>query len=152
MPNFTVRRRKPIPKTQPPQEEEEIPNVEEKESDEELVSEYSDSDQYIDDAIEDLKATNLEPRTRQVHFKPQTTQQNVPRTPYRPPFAPSRPTYQQTLPQRPPRRSVADPYSRNPTMQNKYQRPKQGRGGAKMRYRSHYGVAGGVFEAGFVDK
>ena len=142
MPSFTVRRRKPRPKTPPPQEEEEMPNVEEKESDEELVSEYSDSDNYIDDAIEELKVTHLEPRRRQVHFEPQTTPENVPRTQYRAPFAPSRPTYQQNLPQRTPQRSIANPYSRNPTMQNKFQRPKPGRGGAKLRYRTHYGVAG----------
>ena len=146
MPNFTVRRRKPAPKTPPPQEEEEMPNVEEKESDEELMSEYSDSEQYLDNAIEGLKLTNLEPRRRQVHFEPQTTPKNVPRPQYRPPFAPSRPPHQQNLPQRTPQRTIADPYSRNPTMQNRFQRPQTKRGGAKMRYRSHYGVAGEHFD------
>ena len=70
MHSFTVRRRKPRPKTPPPQQEEVNPNVEEKESDEEVLSELSDTSEYLDEALEDLKLNETPPQRRQVRFEP----------------------------------------------------------------------------------
>ena len=142
MPSFTVRRRKQRPKTPPPQEEEETPNVEEKESDEELVSEYSVTDEYIDEAFEELNLAPKTPLRRGVRFEPPNAPKRQPHNRYPTTYVPHAPQNRQTLPQRTPQMRMNSPYTRNATMQNKIMRPKQGRGGAKLRYSTHYGIAG----------
>ena len=142
MPSFTVRRRKPRPKTPPPQQEEVNPNVEEKESDEEVLSELSDTSEYLDEAFEDLKVNETPPQRRQVRFEPHNANKNPPQMRFQTAFAPQRPSYTQSLPQQTAQRRINDPYTRKPTMRNEFSSRRQGQGGAKLRYTSHYGLAG----------
>ena len=145
MPSFTVRRRKPRPKTPPPQQEEVNPNVEEKESDEEELSELSDTSEYLDEAFEDLKLNETHetpPQRRQVRFEPPNAPKREPHRQFSSAFVPQRPYNRQPLPAHAPQRRINDPYTRKPTMRNEFPRARQKRGGGKLRYTSHYGLAG----------
>ena len=135
MPNFKVSRRKKA--VVEPQQ----PNIEEK-VDEMELSEDSESSEYIDQAIADVKRVTFEEQSK---TRPQTayTQPNIqPQTPNTPTIVRKPQPQAPYAPPRRPQRQLNDPYSRKPTMDfsNPYTRYRQG--GAKMRYRSHYGAGG----------
>ena len=135
MPNFKVSRRKKA--VVEPQQ----PNIEEK-VDEMELSEDSESSEYIDQAIADVKRVTFEEQSK---TRPQTvyTQPNIqPQTPNTPTIVRNPQPQAPYAPPRRPQRQLNDPYSRKPTMDfvNPYTQYRQG--GAKMRYRSHYGVGG----------
>lgn len=146
MPNFTIRRRKPKRQPVPTQPPPPKAKVEEKVDETEMSYSESSAEDYIDAAMEDLQIT---------------PNQQAPRRPQHPPppqYRPQKPV--QTQPQyvqharvveQPqkttsfdkhfgPTPHINDPYRRKPTMRNPYSRPKQPKGGAKMRFRSHYGA------------
>jgi len=142
MPSFTVRRRKPRPKTPPPEEPKEEVNMEEKESDEELMSEDSDTSEYLDEAFEAMKMEPKTPQRRKVHFEPPNAPKREPQRRFSTAFEPRRPVNRQPLPAQNPQRRMNDPYTRKPTMINEISRSRLKRGGGKLRYTSHYGLAG----------
>ena len=135
MPNFKVTRRKKA-KVEPPK-----PVVEEK-VDEMEITDSDSSDDYIDDAIEAVKRVTFEDKPKPRHVPPKQPTISRPRfqTPTKPVQKPISMTPK--APYRPPARRMNDPYTRKPTMdfQNPYS--KYRRGGAKMRYSSHYGPGG----------
>ena len=135
MPNFKVTRRKKA-NVEPPK-----PAVEEK-VDEMEVTDSGSSDDYIDEAIEAVKRVTFEEQSK---TRPQTTytQPNIqPQTPNTPTIVRNHQPQAPYAPPRRPQRQLNDPYTRKPAMDfsNPYTRYRQG--GAKMRYRSHYGVGG----------
>lgn len=142
MPSFTVRRRKPRPKTPPPEEPKEDVNMEEKESDEEVLSDLSDTSEYLDEAFEAIKLEPKTPQRRKVHFEPPNAPKREPQRRFSSAFEPQRPYNRQPLPARTPPMRINDPYTRKPTMRNEFPRARQKRGGGKLRYTSHYGLAG----------
>ena len=144
MPNFTIRRRRKKVEEAPPQvapAEEKIDNTEE------YMSESSD-ETAIDDAMRDLKvapAPRRENRPQYVQRRPQV----VPKQEYyRPQYQnqanvvrqnPKPASYQYPNQGRP---HIPDQYQRKPTMQIANPRSKTKRGGAKLRFNSHYGADG----------
>ena len=135
MPNFKVTRRKKA-NVVPPK-----PVVEEK-IDEMEVTDSDSSDEYIDEAIEAVKRVTFEENPKSRFDMPERPTISRPRfeTPATPVKKPI--NLEPKEPYRPPRRRMNDPYSRKPTMdfQNPYSNYR--RGGAKMRYGSHYGPGG----------
>ena len=142
MPSFTVRRRKPRPETPTPEKPKEDVNMEEKDSDEELVSEDSDTSEYLDEAFEAMKLEPKTPQTKKVRFEPPNAPKREPRRRFSTAFVPQRPYNRQPLPAQAPQRRINDPYTRKPTMRNEFPRARQKGGGGKLRYTSHYGLAG----------
>ena len=142
MPSFTVRRRKPRPKTPPPEEPEEEVTMEEKESDEEVLSDLSDTSEYLDEAFEAIKLEPKTPQKRKIHFEPPNAPKREPQRRFSSAFVPQRVQNRQPLPARAPPMRINDPYTRKPTMGNEFSRARQKRGGGKLRYTSHYGLAG----------
>ena len=146
MPNFTIRRKKkqvntpgPNPAPPPPQ----TANQEEKVDETEEYMSTSDSEEYIEAALQKLE---LEKKETRPQYPPQRE-----RRPQYPPQ--TQPHYQKpanVVPQRPalnkydqhfgPTTNIRDPYRRKPTMQNPYSRPRQKKRSAKIRFRSHYGA------------
>lgn len=142
MPTFTVRRRKPKIVTPPPSEAEPEVNIEEKESDEDLISESSDTSDYLNEAFKAMEVDKKRPLTKQVRFEdPKPTIKRPPKQ-YVTHVAPERRENVQYLPPRTPQTHLNDPFLRKPTMRNPYMRPPKDGGGAKFRYRSHYGLEG----------
>ena len=135
MPNFTITRRKKA--VVEPQQ----PNIEEK-VDEMELSEDSESSEYIDQAIADVKRVTFEDKANS-RPQPVYTQPNIkPQTPNTPNVVQNTQPQAPKAPQRRPYNQIDDPYTRKPTMdfQNPYTQYR--RGGAKIRHRSHYGVGG----------
>ena len=135
MPNFKIsRRKKAIVEPQKPP-------VEEKVDDSEMMASDS-SDEYIQDAIKAVKRVTFEekPKPRFNTFQP--APKTLPQRP-NPPKVDRKPVVlEPKQPYRPPRRRMNDPYIRKPTMDFANPHSKYRRGGAKMRYRSHYGAGG----------
>lgn len=135
MPNFTIRRRRK-PQAEPKQTP---PSMEEEKIDESEMDASSDEDKYLDKAIADLKKVSISDKDETMPQSPARSEARYPersRNEYRPTRNDQyRPHYAQ------PRR-LNDPYRRNPTMD--YQKPtsKHRRSGAKIRFKSHYGVDG----------
>ena len=135
MPNFKVSRRKKA--VVEPQQ----PNIEEK-VDEMELSEDSESSEYIDQAIADVKRVTFEEQSK---TRPQTvyTQPNIePQTPNTPTIVHKPQPQPPIAPQRRPQRQLNDPYRRKPTMDFDNPFTQYRKRGAKMRYRSHYGTGG----------
>ena len=135
MPNFTIRRRRK-PQAEPKQTP---PPMEEEKVDESEMDASSDEDEYLDKAIADLRKTTISDKDETMPQSPARSEAHY-SEPARNEYRPTRndqyrPHYAQ------PRR-MNDPYRRNPTMD--YQKPtsKHRRGGAKIRFKSHYGVDG----------
>ena len=142
MPSFTVRRRKPRPKTPPPEEPKEDVDMEGKESDEEVLSDLSDTSEYLDEAFEAMKLEPKTPQTKKVRFEPPNAPKKEPQPRFSSAFVPQRLPNRQPLPAQTPQYRINDPYTRKPTMRNEFPRARQKRGGGKLRYSSHYGLAG----------
>ena len=146
MPNFTIRRKKkkvslPEPKpVQPPPQ----PVYQEEKIDEgeEFMSE-SDSEEYIEAALNKLKMTEQKNRPQNpppVQSRPQYPPQKQPHYPQRANLAPQRPVTDQYAKHFGPTKNIRDPYRRKPTMRNPYSRPQQKKRSTKIRFRSHYGA------------
>ena len=134
MPNFKVsRRRKAIA-------EPSKPVVEEKVDDSEMLASDS-SDEYIEDAINAVKGVTFEekPKPRFASFRPPP--KNLPQRP-NPPNVVRKPVVLEPKQPYRPNRRINDPYTRKPTMDFTNPYSKYRRGGAKLRYRSHYGAGG----------
>ena len=142
MPNFTIRRRKKTqsqPRPPPPQVEKKVDEMEESFSEE-------SEEELIEKAMNDMK---IQPRpqkqTQNLEWyqkQPQTPVAGHPQYEKQPTVARQvrfQPSNQQNSWSKP---SIHDPYTRKPTMRGgKYTR-RQGRGGARLRFRSHYGTGG----------
>ena len=138
MPNFKVSRRRKTNVEQNP------PEVEEKIDDSEMQVEESD-DEYIDQAIEAVKRVRFEeptPKPKPRPRFPEPTPRRQPQYPIHPNVAQKPLVLEPKKPYRPPRRRMNDPYTRKPTMDFPNPYSKYRRGGAKLRYRSHYGPGG----------
>ena len=141
MPNFTVRRKKKPkvhfdverPKTPAPN----LP--EEKESDEETMS---TDGSYIDEVVDEIKKTTIATKTEAPQYKPQYTPVSRPQYKQLPKGAQT--LYGKTDNQPQYRRPVQmnDPYRRKPTMEIHSRASNYRRGGSKLRYKSHYDIAG----------
>ena len=141
MPNFTVRRKKK-PKAQFDLERPKTPAPivpEEKESDEESMS--TDSS-YIDEVVTELKNTRIAPKKEVPQYKPQSAPVSRPQYRKLPKGAQTlygetdnRPQYRAPV-------KMNDPYLRKPTMEIRSRTSNHRRGGSKLRYSSHYGMAG----------
>ena len=141
MPNFTVRRKKK-PKVQFDLERPKTPAPivpEEKESDEESMS---TDDSYIDEVVDEIKKTTIATKTEAPQYKPQYTP--VSRPQYEKLPKGNQTLYNKTNNQPQYRRPVQmnDPYRRKPTMEITSRTSKHRRGGSRLRYSSHYGMAG----------
>ena len=151
MPNFTVkRRRRTNPTPQPKVEPVEVEDS--KESDEMEVDIASEDEQYIEDAINDLKETNITsdhpitpqntPQNNISHSQPQYYQEHRPQYQKQTTYATPEQYIQPSLLKRSTQSRINDPYRRKPTMQRPYRGARSGRGGGRLRYRSHYGLEG----------
>ena len=135
MPNFTIRRRhKPQP-----ERKQSPPPMEEVKVDESEMEASSDEDEYLDRAIADLKKVSISDNVETMPHSPAKSEAHY-SEPSRNEYRPTR--NEQYRPQYTQPRRMNDPYRRNPTMD--YQKPtsKHRRGGAKIRFNSHYGVNG----------
>ena len=142
MPNFTIRRRKKSqPKVQPPP-----PKVEEKVD--EMEESYSDEteEELLDKAMNDLSMQSepqkQHPRPVQYQNQPQRPVAGHPQYQKQPTVARQvrfQPSNQQNSWGKP---RLNDPYTRKPTMRGGIPPRRQSRGGAKLRFRTHYGVGG----------
>ena len=135
MPNFKVsRKKKALVEPQKPIVEEKVDNTEMATSD--------SSDEYIADAIQAVKRVTFEEKPKPRFQRPIVPTKRMPQRPIAPNVVrkPNIPQPQQ--PYRPPRRRMNDPYTRKPTMDFANPYSKYRRGGAKLRFRSHYGAGG----------
>lgn len=135
MPNFKVSRRKK-PKVVAPK-----PVVEEK-IDETEVTDSSSSDEYIDQAIQDVKRVTFEEKQKARSVPPKQPTINRPQFQNQPKPVQKPKFLEPKLHHRPQPRRMNDPYTRKPTMDFHNPYSKYRRGGAKMRYSSHYGPNG----------
>ena len=142
MPNFKIRRRKKSqPKVQPPP-----PKVEEKVDEMEESFTDESEEELLDKAIGQLSMQNKPqkppPRTVQYQNQPQRPVARHPQYQKQPTVARQvrfQPSNQQNSWGK---QRLNDPYSRMPTMRKEYPTRRNKRGGARLRFRSHYGVGG----------
>lgn len=146
MPNFRITRKRKQVQVQPPPTRPHTPapiKQEEKFDDAEMEVTESSDEEYIDEAMSNLNIapTELKPRNQPPPpYVPHSTPQRRPHYQERATFAPQR--------QKPtsfdrhfgPTPRINDPYRRKPTMATPVVRPKRKSGGAKIRFRSHYGA------------
>ena len=150
MPNFRItRKRKPALVLEPVQKQPTRPSTpppvtqEEKYDDSEMEMSESSDEPYIDRAMSQLNMEQAQTRPRN-HLPPpntpHSTSQKRPQVDRRATFAPqlTKPTSFEKHFGPTPR--INDPYRRKPTMQRPVVRRKAKSGGARIRFRSHYGA------------
>ena len=135
MPNFKVSRKKKA-LVEPPKHV-----VEEKVDDSEMLASDS-SDEYIEDAIKAVKRVTFEEKPKPRFQVPPAPKRKLPQRQTTPNVVRKPTVLEPKAPYRLPRRRMNDPYSRKPTMDFSNPYSKYRRGGAKIRYRSHYGAGG----------
>ena len=148
MPNFTVKRRRRN-KAPPQPEVEPVEPEESKESDEIEVDVTSEDERYIEAAIHDLKQTQITPnpphntpQTEYYYSQPQSYENTDPHYENQTTVATPEQYIPPSLPTPAPQRRINDPYRRKPTMERPNRGARSGRGGGRLRYRSHYGLEG----------
>lgn len=146
MPNFRITRKRKQVQVQPPPTRPATPPPivqEEKYDNAEMEESESSDSQYIDEAMANLNIAPSRSRPRNPPAPPNTphyTQKRRPHNQERTTLVPQRQkpaSYDRHFGPTP---RIGDPYRRKTTMTREVVRPKKKSGGAKIRFRSHYGA------------
>ena len=146
MPNFRItRKRKQVKVEEPPSRPITPPPIAQKEKYDDAEMEISESsdEEYIDQAMSQLNIQQTETRPRNAPPPPKvphSTPQRRPQVNERATFAPPRRKPTSFDKHFGPTPRINDPYRRMPTMQRPVVRRKTKSGGARIRFRSHYGA------------